>query len=343
MASAQRRTSTSVIARLKDSPQRFDYFQAVQLAVLSLSRSRSELGARRRDPIRFHARTRMGASLPHLCAVDLDAEPPSLTSDVMGLTGAQGVLPLHYSELLLQRRRAKDPTLEHFLGLFNHRTLGLSYQSWLKYRLPRSLEHSDNQARLTRAPVISTLFSLLGLIPEAAQENAPLPVQALGGLGGLLSRRILSSAMLQQLATHLLGLPVEIEQFKGEWLDIPPDLQTRLPGPEHAVGVNCALGQNTILGERNWYVQGRFAVAIHAHDARALSRLRPDGIHIGQLKKLLRFACADTQSFDIVVLTERAFMRPMQLSSDTDQRPMLGWNTMVGIGTAAGKIRINVT
>ena len=44
----------------------------------------------------------------------------------MGVTGPIGVLPYHYTALLLRRLRDKDFALCDFLDLFHHREIAIS-------------------------------------------------------------------------------------------------------------------------------------------------------------------------------------------------------------------------
>ena len=48
-----------------------------------------------------------------------------MTVTFMGLTGPKGVLPSHFTRLLLRRLRAKDATLRDFFDLLNHRRVAL--------------------------------------------------------------------------------------------------------------------------------------------------------------------------------------------------------------------------
>ena len=50
----------------------------------------------------------------------------------MGLAGTGGILPSHYTQLLIDRVREKDFGLRDFLDLFNHRLIAQFYRAWEK-------------------------------------------------------------------------------------------------------------------------------------------------------------------------------------------------------------------
>ena len=189
MAPESRHESASVSERLLREPYRFDFFQAVRL----LERLEAEQGrscypvGHDRLPAQEAVRLRAlpGLSFPageisQIRPRDTqgnDNLPPEMIVTFMGLTGPAGVLPQHYTTLLLQRLRSRDTTLRDFLDLFNHRMLSLFYRAWEKYRFPLAYERSrlDKGGTINQeTPADSDLFgqglyALVGLgLPGAA-------------------------------------------------------------------------------------------------------------------------------------------------------------------------------
>src|SRR5262249_49710271 len=100
-------------------------------------------------------------------------EPPSaerpwalVVQTFLGLTGPSGVLPRHYTQMLLDLGRDVKGTerrsLGDWLALFDHRIVSLFYRAWEKYRFWIPYERGE---AFQREPdrFTTTVFSLIGL------------------------------------------------------------------------------------------------------------------------------------------------------------------------------------
>jgi type VI secretion system protein ImpH len=69
-----------------------------------------------------------------------DRPTPTVTVNFLGMTGPQGALPTHYTQLLLriarEGRGTERTALRDWLDLFNHRLVALYFRAWEKYRFP---------------------------------------------------------------------------------------------------------------------------------------------------------------------------------------------------------------
>ena len=146
--------------RLRTRPERFGFFQAVRL-LARLSPSRAPVG-HDGPPAQETARFRTRATLEfppseiHDLRIDPDPDrPPEVTVAIGGTTGPLGVLPIPYTELLIERVRYRDHALWEFLDLFNHRFLSLFHRAWQKYRFPIVYESGD---------ILDTFVYRVGLI-----------------------------------------------------------------------------------------------------------------------------------------------------------------------------------
>ena len=180
MSTTSRRKNISVSQQLTENPYGFQFFQAVRLLERSAARASSESSKLANRPvarfvppgteaIRFHTKQSLSFPSSEIVSISKDRKSSNdqwhMQVSMMGLTGAMGVLPYHYTELILQRHKMKDESLSHFFDLFNHRTLSLFYQAATKYHLPIEYERKKLNPPMSgeRDNPTQVLLSLIGL------------------------------------------------------------------------------------------------------------------------------------------------------------------------------------
>ncbi|MFQ3649465.1 MAG: type VI secretion system baseplate subunit TssG [Gemmataceae bacterium] len=338
----------SIEQRLFVEPYAFDFFQAVRL----LQRLRPEAvplgreGPPEREVVRLRALPSLAFPASALYSLSRpNAEQPFPTAVVafMGLHGPSGVLPRHYTELILRlerdQRGEERRALRDWFDLFNHRFLSLFYRAWEKYRFWIDYERGGGEDLFTRA-----LFSLAGLGTqglrnrlrvEVAEPHSDSPrvlaqVVDLGLLryAGLLATRRRTAAGLQALLHDYFHTPVRIEQFVGQWLVLEPENRSCL-------GLNATLGIDAVAGERVRDHQGRFRVTLGPLDYAGFREFFPDrsGVPEGKgfwlLCHLTRLYVGLELDFEIRLIL-RADAVPECLLCDEANGGLgarLGWNT----------------
>ena len=117
------------------------------------------------EVVRF--KLHMSLALPaQLDLRDRAAQPtsclPAMTVTFLGLTGPSGVLPRHYTELLLRldkdAKGAGKDALRDWLDLFNHRFISLFYRAWEKYRFYIPLRSGAGTPRPSPTPSRMALY-----------------------------------------------------------------------------------------------------------------------------------------------------------------------------------------
>jgi len=134
-----------------DEPYSFEFFQAVRL----LERMYPERATIGRDSlpvaevVRFRSRPTLGfpaSEIHELRETDedfTDLRKLEMFVNFMGMVGAIGVLPPHYTELVAERARYRDTAMWAFLDIFSHRAISLFFRAWEKYRFPFDYERSQ--------------------------------------------------------------------------------------------------------------------------------------------------------------------------------------------------------
>jgi len=181
----------------------------------------------------------------------------------MGLTGPSGVLPQHYSELVLQRVKLKDTGMRDFYDLFNHRIFSLFYRAWEKYQFGINLQTND---RFQLDPFTQSLSHLAG--GKSAQNLY---------YSGIFNHKIRSVEGLQNILTDITNCDVLIEQFQGKWMYLDASEQTRLGSRVEPEGHHARLGMGASCGSRVWDINSNIKIVLTPKSNTDTKSLLPNG------------------------------------------------------------------
>jgi type VI secretion system protein ImpH len=339
MVSARRRARAPLIDGFFEEPHAFEFFQAVQVLERAArhivdSHSRGRVGedeSPRHEAVRFRAYQTVifpSAAIiegkpPTQADVGTRGRPPELALGFFGLTGPSGVLPQHYTELLIRSLRDKNTALRDFLDMFNHRLVSLFHRSWEKYRLPATYERLAPD----EDPVTSCVMALVGLDMPHLRDRLAVDDEAIAHYAGHYSHWPRSVAALEAVLSDFFARPVQIEQFLGRWVWLAPDEVTVLPSRGAPDGAFGQLGVNAVVGERVWDVQGSFRIRIGPVGYAQFACFMPGSKDLAQLVDLTRLFVGPTFSYDVQLTLARQEVPFLQLAGDGDYVPRLGWNT----------------
>lgn len=346
MASEDGRESLGLNRELIAAPYRFDFFQAVRLLEHRSRERATKEGLSRREPVGHDDpgreivlfRALASLSFPSGAisqlrdaekAVDkLDAVTPELVVTFFGLTGPNGVLPRHYTELLIQRIRERDYSLRDFLDLFNHRLISLFYRAWEKYRLPVGYERKQLDDPTGEPDLVTRgLYSLVGLGTPGLRGRLPFTDELLLHYSGHFAHYPRSAVALQCLLEDYLEMPAQVLQIQGQWLYLDEDDQAFMPNSRQPKGRNNQLGVNLVVGERVWDVQSKFRLKLGPLNWKQFRSLMPDGPALRSLCHLTRSFVGPDLDFDVQPILEAEQVPPCRLNTRSDNGSYLGWNT----------------
>jgi type VI secretion system protein ImpH len=307
------------LSLLGEASYRFEFFAAIQaLNSLRLRELRDRAGEHDFEsliddvPVRF--RSHQSLSFPTSEVYDLRAfpnretRPLEMTVTFLGLTGAMGALPRYFTEKVLERTARGDYVLRDFLDLFNHRLISLFNDAGQKYRFWFAYERSVQIGRVRQKQGTQKLRGF-ELEERPNVDRVSQNLLDLGGFGtsllrykdivrsalvtrtshvdetfrfyaGLLSNSHRSAAGLEQILSCYFDTVVHVQQFVGQWLQLPSEYRTCLPlrqevpvpgetrkastakGKPAPATAPPRLGQNTVIGSRIWEAQGKFRIRL---------------------------------------------------------------------------------
>jgi len=316
----------STLASLATAPRRFRFDAAVRV----LTRAR-----RTHDPAdaaRF--RSPVGLVYPPSDVLEVrqtDGELPEVTVGLIGLSGPSGVLPRYYAEIVTQTVRARSTALRDFLDLLAHRFVAFFARAGAKYRPARAAEFAEPG---TPDPVSAALLALTGYGTAHLTERLAVGAEPLLHYAGIFALRPRSADRLGAMVSDWLGMQVEVVEFAGAWLSLPPDQRTRLS----ANGAWSRLGVDAAAGVRAWDPQARIILRIGPLDLKTFQRLLPDRAALHRLVSLIRAYVGVELGFAINPVLAADQIPRLLLSGSAEPPPRLGWNTWIP-GPASGFVR----
>jgi type VI secretion system protein ImpH len=325
MAAESRRTDPPLDRVLFQEGYRFDFFQAVRL-LERLYPTRSPVGYNavpHNEAARF--RGLLSLTFPPSAIHEVkhsEIGPDEIIVTFMGLFGSMGVLPRHYTELLIERVRRKDFTSRDFLDVFNHRLISFFYRAWEKYRFPAAYERYRLRGD-DYDPFSRSLFHLVGMGTGGLTGRLRTGDEVLLYYGGLAAQQPHSAAALEALLGDYFSAPVAIEQFTGGWLWLEPENRTSL-GRDRS---NSQLGITAILGSKFWNQQAAFGVRMGPLSFARFRKFLPSGGGFGPLVELTRFFVGLALDFDVRLILKAAEVPFCRLGKATPGTPQLGWSS----------------
>jgi type VI secretion system protein ImpH len=306
---------------MTEEPFRFEFFRAIRI-LECMYPGREPVGASAhpsREVVRFGAHVTLSfpaSEIQSFAPAMNESVPPRMMVNFMGLAGPLGVLPLPYTEFLLQRISQKDNTLRDFLDLFNHRAISLFYRAWEKYRLTVNYERSPGEDQFSQY-----LSSLVGQGTKGLRGRLAFEDLALLHYSGLFNQRPHSAGGLEGIARNFFNQPVRVIQFVG--------IRVRLGAENHSmIGIqNSELGVNSILGEKVWDCQSRFRVRLGPLTLKAFRTFLPGSALFLSLVQIVRLYAGLEFGFDVQLSLKAPEVPACQLLSEGEQGAYLGWSS----------------
>lgn len=308
--------------KLFDEPYGFEFFQAVRLFE-KIFPERKPVGREalpNEEVVRFRSRISLDfppSEIYEIRETDVPQTEETRTEmlvNFMGMVGTSGVLPTHYSELVLDRIRHRDTAMWAFLDIFTHRAVALFYRAWCKYRFPIGYEHGDDD-------FTSYLFDIGGLGTKGLRGRMGINDESLLPYTGLIAQKPHSTSAVENVLSDFFRIPVKIIQFFGQWLDLDRADYTKL-----AVD-NSVLGSSAIIGTRVWDQQSKFRLRFGPLKFETYQAFLPNGSAHTALKSITKFMVGEEFDFDVQLCLMAKQVPGLVLTTRAVRRPMLGWTT----------------
>jgi type VI secretion system protein ImpH len=320
MAGEDRQTTRvlELLQALGSEPHRFDLFQALRrLECAFRDRPRwGEASTPADEPARLGQEPSLSFAEKTIASfTNGDGGPPRLSTFAFGVFGPNGPLPLHLTEYARDRlRNSGDSTLVRFLDIFHHRMMTLFYRAFA------DAEPTIARDRPSSDPFAVFLGSLIGMGLPSTRDRGLVPDATKLHYAGLLAMQTRNADGLAACVGGLFRVPAEVEQFIGEWVDIPPGHCSQLGR------ANCVLGVDAVVGTRSWLCASKFRLVLGPLHRDRFEGFLPGSPALAELADLVRTYAGDELAWDLRLVLARPEWRGMALGGGR-----LGWNSWIGL------------
>jgi type VI secretion system protein ImpH len=307
MAGENRNASAGIALaeRLRQAPYKFDFYQALRW-IECVHADKPRLGTSQRpvdDPIRLGQEPSLGFA-PASLASFTPGTPGRLNVYLFGLLGPNGPLPLHLTEHARDRlRNMHDPTFVRFLDLFHHRLLTLFYRAWA------TTQPAVNYDRPNDDRFALYVGATIGLGMPALRHRDRLSDLAKLHYAGRFACPTRNREGLRGILAGFFGLPVDIKEFVGQWLELRDGDLCRLG----TINGNCRLGRSITVGSRTWECQQKFRIVFGPLDFEQYQSLLPGRDSLNKLIALVRNYTGRELDWDVQLILDKRDVPPLQL------------------------------
>jgi type VI secretion system protein ImpH len=211
-----------------------------------------------------------------------------------------------------------DKTLASFLDVFHHRLISLFYRAWACNQ--QSVSHDRAEPEEDRFAVY--IGSLFGIGDESLRDRDQVPDIAKLHYSGRLACQTKNAEGLKEILQDYFQISVNIEQFIGQWIDLPPENYCRLGESLE----NAKLGQTLIVGSRFWECQQKFRIKMGPMSFAEYQRMLPQGSSIRHLDAWVKNYVGDELSWELQLILRASEIPAICLGSIG----RLGWSTWLG-------------
>ncbi len=310
---------------LFDDPERFEFFQAVRILERMFPERASvgRDGLPSKEIVRFRSRASLAFPQSQIHEIiEVNDEFSEQTKNemlvnFMGMIGPMGVLPNHYTELVITRARfGRDTSLWAFLDLFTHRAISLFFRAWEKYRFPVQYERGNDH-------FTKFLLDFAGIGTRGLRGKLNLPDESLLPYGGLIAQKPHSAISIEKMLADYFDVKCEIQQFSGQWLALDDESITKV-GTE-----NSHLGLSVVIGTRIWDNQSKFRVVFGPLPFIRYQAFLPNGSAHKAATSMIRFMVGEESDFDLQLKLKAKEVPGCILTTRAKRRPMLGWTSFL--------------